>query len=116
MRITMPALLLAALVTASSGCSICAPGYLDDYAAVGGKWERTNPTQGRVGSILSDHGVTANNTIIEGTDDGVYYEYDDVYGDMNMNDGDVIYDEGYVEDVPYESPSDEGVIILGEQW
>lgn len=41
-----------------SGCSMCANGYLEDYATVGGKWQRTNPTTGRVGSILSDAGTT----------------------------------------------------------
>lgn len=40
----------------SSGCSMCAPGFLDDYATVGGKWQRSDPTQGRVGSIFSDPG------------------------------------------------------------
>ena len=38
----------------ASGCSMCAPGFLDDYATVGGKWQRGDPTQGRVGSIFSD--------------------------------------------------------------
>lgn len=42
----------------SSGCSMCAPGFLDDYATVGGKWQRSDPTQGRVGSIFSDPGST----------------------------------------------------------
>ncbi len=42
----------------SSGCSMCAPGLIDDYATVGGKWQRSDPTQGRVGSIFSDPGTT----------------------------------------------------------
>ncbi|MEO8270555.1 MAG: hypothetical protein ABI557_12600 [Aureliella sp.] len=42
----------------ASGCSMCAPGFMDDYATVGGKWQRGNPTQGRVGSIFSDAGTT----------------------------------------------------------
>ncbi|GIW99366.1 MAG: hypothetical protein KatS3mg111_2699 [Pirellulaceae bacterium] len=37
-----------------SGCAIGHPGFLDDYATVGGKWERTDPVEGRVGSIFSD--------------------------------------------------------------
>ncbi len=42
----------------SSGCSMCSRGYLDDYATVGGKWQRSDPVQGRVGSIFSDAGAT----------------------------------------------------------
>ncbi|RMF43955.1 MAG: hypothetical protein D6753_03840 [Planctomycetota bacterium] len=41
-----------------SGCAIGQAGYLDDYGAVGGKWERGNPTSGRVGSPFSDAGTT----------------------------------------------------------
>lgn len=37
---------------------MCAPGFLDDYATVGGKWQRSDPAQGRVGSIFSDPGTT----------------------------------------------------------
>lgn len=43
----------------SSGCSMCAPGFVDDYATVGGKWQRSDPTQGRVGSIFSDPGSSS---------------------------------------------------------
>ncbi len=55
--ITLRRLLALAIVSGStltSGCSLCAPGYLCDYAGVGGKWQRTDPENGRVGSILSD--------------------------------------------------------------
>ena len=41
-----------------SGCSMCAPGYLDDYATVGGKWQRSDPINGRVGSIFSGADAT----------------------------------------------------------
>ena len=41
-----------------SGCALCPPGYLEDYATVGGKWQRSDATSGRVGSILSDPGST----------------------------------------------------------
>lgn len=40
----------------TTGCSLPASGYLHDYAGVGGKWQRTDPVQGRVGSLLSDAG------------------------------------------------------------
>ncbi|MEZ6136846.1 MAG: hypothetical protein R3C53_18275 [Pirellulaceae bacterium] len=45
------------LTTCFSGCSICSPGFIDDYATVGGKWARANPVEGRVGSTLSDSGT-----------------------------------------------------------
>ena len=37
---------------------MCARGYLDDYATVGGKWQRSDPANGRVGSIFSGAGAT----------------------------------------------------------
>ncbi len=54
---------LAALVTIAlasmslTGCTLCCPPYMDDYATVGGKWARANPTDGTVGSAFSDPGV-----------------------------------------------------------
>ncbi len=47
----------ALTLVAATGCTMCPPGYIDDYATIGGKWQRTNPTDGRVGSPFSD-GVT----------------------------------------------------------
>ena len=46
----------AALVASSLGCSMCRTDHMCDYAGVGGKWQRGNPTCGRVGSTLSDAG------------------------------------------------------------
>ena len=37
---------------------MCARGYLDDYATVGGKWQRSDPINGRVGSIFSGADAT----------------------------------------------------------
>lgn len=144
MRVTNAAVLLAFLAFFCAGCSICPPGYIDDYAGVGGKWLRGNPTSGRVGSVLSDPGNTVGMAAnaAEGT-----------YSDANGNAGDVYYDDGtiyqgdgyesqtypddggYYEPVPppaevieggspnyddYQGSStstgDSGVIILGEQW
>lgn len=48
---------MALLVTGSLGCSMCSTDHLCDYAGVGGKWQRSNPTCGRVGSNLSDAGA-----------------------------------------------------------
>lgn len=123
MRKSLPIGLLAVAIIAQTGCSICAPGYLDDYGAVGGKWERVNPTDGRVGSILSDPGTT-----VGMPDSGeVYYEdgeyeTDQFYDDgAAFDDGAVYYDDTPIYDqmpesvAPYTSPSDGGVIILEDQ-
>lgn len=47
----------AALVASSLGCTMCSTDHMCDYAGVGGKWQRGNPTCGRVGSPLSDAGA-----------------------------------------------------------
>ncbi len=111
MRKSSLAATLALAIISQSGCSICAPGYIDDYGAVGGKWERVNPTQGRVGSVLSDSGT------VVGASDDAYYDEGDI-----VEEGDVYYDDSTIyesmpeEVTPYESPSDGGVIILGDEW
>lgn len=53
------------MVAASIGCSMCDTAHLCDYAAVGGKWQRSNPTCGRVGSNLSDAGTFQSGRAIE---------------------------------------------------
>ena len=45
---------LTALLGCLAGCSICCSPYDEYYPAIGGKMERVNPTQGRVGSVFSD--------------------------------------------------------------
>jgi hypothetical protein len=109
-----------AALLAFTGCSICAPGFIDDYATVGGKWERADPTYGRVGSPFSDPGSAA---------DGHYasahaYEvepYDsNFYDEQGMDSGAMI--EGPIESYPNDDgieivPQYEGdSIILGEEW
>lgn len=46
-----------AVLYATTGCQLCCPPYLDDYATVGGKWSRSHPSEGVVGSAFSDPGV-----------------------------------------------------------
>ncbi|MFN3190900.1 MAG: hypothetical protein ACE361_10290 [Aureliella sp.] len=70
----------------SAGCSLCPEGYLDDYATVGGKWPRANPTHGRVGSVLSDAGVMPA---------GPAPGYDGVVGQ------EYYYEDSYYSDTPY---------------
>jgi hypothetical protein len=83
---------------------MCNPGYLDDYAAVGGKWQRSDPTYGRVGSIFSDPGtglVTTINPVEDWSQsDGNLYSDDGLQDDVFATDSDpdVAYDyEGYEE-------------------
>lgn len=56
---------MAAFVACSLGCTMCSSEHLCDYAGVGGKWQRTNRTCGRVGSNLSDAGTIQHGTNIE---------------------------------------------------
>lgn len=105
---TAIAFLLVAVGSVSSGCSLCAPGYLCDYSGVGGKWQRTDPENGRVGSILSDPNsvVAANQQPAEviGVDT---YEYED--GTPS--------DDSILEPVMNDSAAaDDGIVILGDRW
>ena len=78
------AALLAGLVL-STGCSLCPEGYLDDYATVGGKWPRGNPTHGRVGSILSDAGaISTSETVVYGDSVGQDYYYEEAPYDQTI--------------------------------
>ncbi len=97
------AVITAFSVFALSGCSLCPPGYLDDYGAVGGKWQRANPTHGRVGSRLSDAGYSAGDL----NDSTTIYEDAPV-----IESGEVYYEEGY--DQSFDSPSD--VIMLDSSY
>lgn len=108
--------LLAVVALACSGCSICPPGYLDDYATLGGKHPRTNPTSGRVGSILSDHEVVSGTIVDEYYSPEAEFFEDDYYGSISddQNVG------GYIEEVDpiYGDGTnhEQGVIVLGDDW
>ncbi len=109
----------------SSGCSMCAPGYLDDYATVGGKWQRSNPTCGRVGSVFSDAGETisagatggrivdAHGLGIEGEVFGEAYteNYPDVIDEFQELPGTPPVNE-YYDDLQNE----DGALMLGDEW
>ncbi len=97
----------ATVAVTSSGCSLCQPGYLCDYAGVGGKWQRSDPENGRVGSVLSDPngGVGYNAQPAEVIiDDGQTYE--------NIQGGESIIEPG----MNTSQATEEGVIILGDNW
>ncbi len=104
---TATAIWLVAIGIVSSGCSLCAPGYLCDYGGVGGKWQRTDPENGRVGSILSDPNSVVNSSgqtteVVNGDS----YEYEE-----GMSSGESILESP--ENIP--TPAEEGMIILGDQ-
>lgn len=84
----------------SAGCNLCCPPYLDDYATVGGKWARANPTDGRVGSAFSDPNLNSP------ASDVVAYPDLGESGIPIPDDGVIIEPSG-TEDAP---------MILGESW
>ncbi|MCA9134938.1 MAG: hypothetical protein KDA45_17335 [Planctomycetales bacterium] len=109
-----------------SGCSLCAPGFLDDYATVGGKWQRSDPTQGRVGSVFSDPGTTIGSGLgpgVAGYGEGEYYEESmpgEYYEGDYPQDAEVDFygpaGETYDDNFSDAAQQGEGVIILGEDW
>ena len=111
------------IAIALSGCAISQEGFLQDYATVGGKWQRSDPTSGRVGSVFSDPGFTGTTISLE---DGSVVENDSYYGTEIISDG-TVYSEGvpYYEGNEYYSEEfvpgptqvdQDGVIILGDDW
>lgn len=114
--------LAAFVLLGASGCTIGPPGYMDDYATIGGKWQRADPVEGRVGSPFSDGSVMFANAqaprvvtmpgmVNEGGviyNDGIIIdgtEFDSYEGDFE---GQPFYENG-IEIVPqYET--------LGEDW
>jgi hypothetical protein len=100
-------------VLLSTGCTMCSPGFLCDYAGVGGKWQRTDPANGRVGSSLSDAGEVMSESIPTSTvgyeTNGLLYEDASESSPMEMD-----YSNGS-DLVPELVPSvEDGAIILGE--
>ncbi len=57
MKKTLFGLLLLLALSAANGCAMCCTPYDDDYAAFGGRWQRTDMRHGRVGSAF-DPGAT----------------------------------------------------------
>jgi hypothetical protein len=104
---TAIAILLVAAGTVSSGCSLCAPGYLCDYAGVGGKWQRSDPENGRVGSILSDPNSVAG----AGSPSAEVIVDEYIYEEGNSTGNSILQSPMVVEPT-----TEEGVIILGDQW
>jgi len=57
-RKMMPQIGMAMLLLLNTGCQLCCPPYMDDYATVGGKWARSHPSEGVIGSAFSDPSST----------------------------------------------------------
>lgn len=87
----------------TSGCNLCCPPFLDDYATVGGKWSRANPTEGRVGSVFSDPGVT-----VASAEEGLAYPGIEV-----LDSNDSMSESGAI--IEYEI-EENAPMILGEDW
>lgn len=65
-KLSLPLLGLSLIAIGSStGCTLCRTDHICDYAGVGGKWQRSNPTCGRVGSTLSDAGAYQSGSSVE---------------------------------------------------
>ena len=69
-----------ALIVGASGCNLCCPPYMDDYATIGGKWQRSHPSEGIVGSRFSDPGVVHASTESMAYREGAY-NYSGVYSE-----------------------------------
>ena len=114
---------LVASLLSAAGCSLCTPGYIDDYATVGGKWNRSDPSHGRVGSIFSDQGYVAGSAS-PAEDYGYHASASPLPESMH---GEVVaspngeYLESATEEFSnsyYDADTgfDDGVIILGDEW
>ena len=47
-------LIACTLLCMTAGCTTCCTPYDYDYPAYGGRWQRNDPTSGRVGSVFSN--------------------------------------------------------------
>ena len=125
MRAWLTAILIGCGAMGLTGCSMCSPGFLDDYATVGGKIQRINPTEGRMGSPFSDPGTTFPSSPVPnavprgGTANGANQSIQE-YGDGQSYYGGYGGEHYYIDEGAHGSFSDggveEGVIILGDQW
>lgn len=46
-----------ALIVGLAGCAICQGPYDNTYSAYGGRWQRLDPANNRVGSVFADAGT-----------------------------------------------------------
>ncbi len=101
--------LVLASAASSTGCTVCRNEYLYDYGGVGGKWQRTNPACGRVGSNLSDAGAYQAGTGIEmGANYGDSWNL--IEGEQAPDDAPMFMDGELIEADP---APDDGAIMIG---
>ncbi|MBC8876764.1 MAG: hypothetical protein H8E44_45630 [Planctomycetes bacterium] len=69
---------MAALLTVSAGCAMCGSPHDCTYSAYGGRWQRADPSNGRVGSVLdaADVQIAETEMIYEGELEAVASEGD----------------------------------------
>lgn len=112
------AALIASSSLALSGCNLCCPPYMDDYATVGGKWVRADPTEGRVGSAFSDPGVVQ--AAHQTTEAVPGFDYAPPINDWDAYSSDLSFESEFVEGFSHETGGlDEGrplesIILLEE--
>lgn len=59
-------LLVLSPLLVGAGCAMCCAPYDDYYPAVGGRWVRDNPTEGRVGSAFAPAGHRVDDAALPG--------------------------------------------------
>ncbi len=67
------------LVASLSGCAICQGPYDDTYSAYGGRWQRLDPVNNRVGSAFVDAGTR----VTDDAQDGDTVTERDIYPELN---------------------------------
>jgi hypothetical protein len=92
----------------SSGCSLCPPSYMNDYAGVGGKWQRSDPEHGRVGSVFSDPASVVSTSHAVPVIRRAGNSAEEILYDDSTEVGESIME--------FSRESQGGVIILGDDW
>jgi len=79
---------MAALLTVSAGCAMCGSPHDCTYSAYGGRWQRTDPSSGRVGSVLdaADVQIAETEVIYEGQLEALPSEVDSGDDDASEQD------------------------------
>lgn len=105
-------LLFVTLICVSMfGCSMCCGPYDFDYPTFGGKYQRTNPSYGRVGSVFSDpnanaYGPSADSNL---SVSGLQREAPDPLDDEEPQDPDLLDDPDMSEPDELDSGFDESI-------
>ncbi len=108
---------LLVAMASSTGCNLCCPPYMDDYATIGGKWQRSHPSEGVVGSAFSDPGVSMAGAEFSGHESGEVY-HDGIYSEVEViqphHTSAVGPSDSYVDEEVIIEDSHEGIIVFDE--